>query len=193
MSQIWLISDTHFWHDNIYTFTGADGRRIRERFANAVEGDGHMIQRWHDLVKAQDHIYHLGDVCMNRENHGAEWFVKLIKGLPGHKRLILGNHDHLKMKWYIEAGFQKIRSASLVEGMLLSHYPLHQASLTFKVKGNIHGHIHQHPDVSPQHLNVSVERTNYEPIPIEEAARQLAVKLRTASKLDTGGVEITGE
>lgn len=189
--QIWITSDNHFWHENIYTFVDATGRRIRERFKDAAEGDAYMIQRWADLVKPQDSIWHLGDICMNRENHGAERFVALFKGLPGHKRWVPGNHDHLKLKWYVEAGFEKISGGRLIDGLLLTHYPVHQASISFKVKGNVHGHTHNAPDISPYHLNVSVERTNYEPIPIEETARRLKEK-QAASVLDVGGNVMDG-
>lgn len=148
-----------------------------------------MIQRWAELVKPQDHIYHLGDVCMNRENHGAEAFVRLIRSLPGHKRLILGNHDHLKMKWYIEAGFQKIRASSMLEGLLLTHYPVHESSIGMRAIGNVHGHTHDHPDIGSRHLNISVERTNYEPIPLEEVRARFTAKAR-AEMIAQKGVSI---
>ena len=181
MSQLWLHSDWHWRHDNIYSFTLKlpDGteRRIRERFANAAEGDAYMEQRWRDLVKPQDHVYCLGDLCMFRENHRADEFVKFFKSLPGHKRLILGNHDRLKTQWYIDAGFQKIRGSRFHDGLLLTHIPVHLSSISRRMKGNVHGHTHEKPDCSHLHLNVSVERTNYEPVPIEWVQGALAKKL----------------
>lgn len=195
-ANIWFISDTHFWHQNMYSFVDAGGRRIRERFVDAAEGDAYMIQRWADLVRGSDHIYHLGDVCMNRENHGGDAFVRLIRSLPGHKRLVLGNHDHLKIKWYIEAGFEKIRGSAMVDGLLLTHYPVHPSSIGFKVIGAVHGHTHQQPDISPKHLNVSVERTDYAPISLDEVKAQFAEKARLASitvpVVDAMGTLITG-
>lgn len=170
MSQIWIHSDWHRWHENIYTFTyeDADGttRRVRERFANVQEGDSYIEQRWRELVKPNDHVWCLGDLCMSRDNHRAQEFVKAFKSLPGHKRLILGNHDHLKTKWYIEAGFEKIKGSHLHDGILFSHYPLHESSL-FRAKLNAHGHIHQNNSPTPRHYNCCVEVTGYEPIPIE--------------------------
>lgn len=177
-AQIWLHSDWHWRHENIYTFTDASGRRIRERFANAAEGDAYIEQRIRDLVKPSDHLWFLGDLTMFRENHMAHEFVKLFKSLPGDKSLIPGNHDHLKFKWYLEAGL-RIRGARTHEGLLFTHYPVHPSSLSFKVRANVHGHTHGAPDIDHRYLNVSVERTNYEPMPIEEAQRRLAVKLRT--------------
>ena len=175
----------------MYNFTNASGIRIRERFKDADEGDTYMIKGWGELIRPEDHIYHLGDVCMNRENHGAEGFVKLMQSLPGHKRLVLGNHDHLKMRWYIEAGFQKIRGSALVDGLLLTHYPVHESSIGPRAIGNVHGHTHDHPDIGPRYLNVSCERTNYEPIPIEEVKARLLAKV-PAPSLDVNGHEMGG-
>ena len=186
--QIWILSDTHLWHQNIYKFTYVDAtgtqRRVREQFADAAEGDAYMLQRWRDLVKPEDHIYHLGDICMNRENHMGHAFVALMRSLPGHKRLIPGNHDHLKPHWYVDAGFEKIRGAHLLDNLWLTHVPCHPGSIPKRAIGNIHGHTHQNEDIGPLYLNVSVERTDYAPIPIEEAQRRLRIKQGNATRQD---------
>ena len=48
--QIWLISDTHFFHENMYKFIGWDGvTRTRAKFTSAAEGDEYMMMlgmRW---------------------------------------------------------------------------------------------------------------------------------------------------
>ena len=116
-------------------------------------------------------------------------FVKLMQSLPGHKRLILGNHDHYDIGIYVQAGFQKIRGSNVIDGLLLSHYPIHPGSLPRGCKGNCHGHIHQNPDVSPLHLNISVERTGYEPIPIEHAKKLLEEKQRVAQLAHDGNLK----
>ena len=199
--QIWLISDMHLWHENLYRFTYTDTegheRRVRERFENVAEGDAYMLQRWRELVRPQDHIYNLGDICMNRENHMGHAFVELFRSLPGHKRLIAGNHDHLKPKWYVDAGFEKIRGAHLLDNLFLTHVPVHPRSIPHRALGNVHGHTHQQPDLGPRYLNVSVERTAYEPIPLEEAKSRLLQKIslsETAGNhlFDVSGVEVTG-
>ena len=198
--QIWLTSDNHFGHHNIYTFVYTDAygveRRVRERFRDAVEGDAYMIQRWCELVRPEDHIWHLGDVCMERSANAKTWFVNKMRSLPGHKRLILGNHDHLAMDVYRDAGFQKIRASNVIDGLLLTHYPVHPGSIGRAI-GNCHGHTHQHPDEGPRYLNISVERTQYEPIPIETAKALLQAKIvaagqSTESMLDVSGTVMDG-
>lgn len=162
--KVWLISDTHFGHENIYKFVGFDKvTRIRERFDNAREGDAYMFDRWNDLVRPEDHIYHLGDVAMSMAP-----YVHRIRSLPGHKRLILGNHDKDPMKVYADAGFQKIMSVRMWDRkvVILTHMPIHEDGLSHS-KANIHGHIHQRVMKDPRYVNVSVERTNYEPVELE--------------------------
>jgi calcineurin-like phosphoesterase family protein len=176
--QIWIHSDWHLWHENIYTFTykDADGldRRVRERFNDAREGDAYIEQRWRDLIRPEDHVYCLGDLTMQRGKHRAEEFIKLFRSLPGHKRLILGNHDQYHVSTYSEAGFQKVKGSNMIDGLLLTHYPVHPSSLAFKVKANLHGHIHQNQSPPGKYINCCVEVNNYEPIPLEE------LKLRAA-------------
>lgn len=173
MAEHWLISDTHFGHHNIIAYAGRP-------FSNAGEMDAYMIAQWNDRVKPQDHVYHLGDVTMERSSDRVKWFTGLIRSLHGHKRLILGNHDHLPVKVYREAGFEKIRGtgAWLGNGMLLSHFPVHTSSIGMRSIACIHGHIHEKPAPPPAvrdidgaripYINVCVEQTGYGPISVDE-------------------------
>ena len=171
--QIWIISDTHFGHENIYKFLCADKvTRIRHRFRDVTEGDAFMCQRWCELVKPEDHVWHLGDVTMERSSNAKQWFVNKIRSLPGHKRLVLGNHDHLGMDVYRDAGFQKIKGSHRFERLLMTHFPIHPSSIGPNVLANVHGHIHQNPSPPGKYINVSVEVTNYEPVPLEELIKR---------------------
>lgn len=165
MVRVWVISDTHFGHENMYSFVSFDGvTRVRQAFAHCREADAFMCDRWNDLVRPEDHIYHLGDVAMNFQ----PWIYR-IKSLPGHKRLILGNHDKGRMKDYAEAGFEKIMGSRMWNRKvaLLTHIPAHPFNL-FGVKVNIHGHIHEKCIPDPRYVNVSVEQTGYAPVLLEE-------------------------
>lgn len=166
MSDIWIISDTHFSHKNMYTFTEADGFPVRKRSDNSrmtmEEGDELMIQNWNKTVKDNDIVYHLGDVYFGQ---GYEF----IYNLKGRKRLLLGNHDHSKDE-RLNTVFQKIEMWRMFKefNCLLTHTPQHESTLQGKVKYNIHGHIHRKPSPSPFHINVSVEMIDYTPVNIEE-------------------------
>jgi calcineurin-like phosphoesterase family protein len=152
---IWLISDTHFGHENIIKYCSRP-------FASADEMDEALIANWNSVVKPQDHIYHLGDVAVSQNR-----LHKVMPRLAGHKRLILGNHDnHAPIKDYAQY-FDKILVWRLFKPFILTHIPIHRESFG-KATINIHGHTHEKPPYSADYINVSVERINYTPIALEE-------------------------
>lgn len=158
--KIFVISDTHFGHENMYRFVGFDGvTRVRPEFDSAISADAEMILRWNAVVTPQDHVYHLGDVTMGNN-------LSMIKHLNGHKRLVLGNHDKCDVRAYRDAGFQKVMASRQFDRWcVLTHIPIHPESLGAKL--NIHGHIHERPAYGPQYRNVSVEQINYTPVELE--------------------------
>lgn len=165
---IWLISDTHFGHENMYSFVGLDGiTRVRPEFTCAKDADEYMIEQWNSRVKPQDHVYHLGDVAIRRAD------LQTIKKLNGHKRLVLGNHDIYLYKEYVEVGFKKLFGSRKLDKILCTHIPIHEQSIPRWAVGNVHGHIHERGNYSVRHLNVSVEQTNYAPVTLEEVQNVL--------------------
>jgi calcineurin-like phosphoesterase family protein len=189
MSDIWVISDTHFNHTNILKFSDSNtGELIRgARFSSTKEMDEHMVEQWNSVVKPGDKVYHLGDVMFGDK----EYFQKLWPKLHGQKRLIVGNHDDIK---YLSSGgfFSKVHMWRMFPefGLLLTHVPVHKSSLKrqwvsredynffeywwrrYKFRNktmlNVHGHIHQNPSPEGPYRNVSVEAINYTPVNIEE-------------------------
>lgn len=172
MSDIWVISDTHFGHDNIIQYCGRP-------FANAELMDECLVENWNNVVKDGDIVYHLGDVYFGVNGRDT------ISKLKGRKRLVLGNHDNGKDQ-VLQKVFQKIMVWRMFPefGLLLTHVPVHESTLNPLVKLkdykegdvgkermpllNVHGHIHQNPSPSNRHRNVSVEQLAYTPINIEE-------------------------
>lgn len=156
---LWLISDTHFSHENIITYCGRP-------FANAQEMDEQIVTNWNKVVKPSDHVYHLGDVTLKKQH------LEIVGRLNGKKRLLLGNHDIFEVKDYLKAGFQKVMAYRVLDGCLLSHIPVHPFSMG-RFRANIHGHMHQHEGYGPPYINVSVERIGYAPIALEEVTKGL--------------------
>lgn len=108
-SEIWLTADSHFFHANMYTFLNPDGTRVRGQFADAAEGDAYMIAAWNQVVKPEDHVWHLGDVTLDRSSGDIWKLEKVMKSLHGHKRLILGNHDHYDVRVIGMSGLRRSR------------------------------------------------------------------------------------
>lgn len=168
MSEIFVISDTHFGHENIIKYCDRP-------FNGAFEMDEVMIEKWNSVVKPQDKVYHLGDVYMGLSTHASS----TLSRLNGKKRLILGNHDNGKDQVLLKY-FQKIDVWRMFSefGLLLTHVPVHPRTLgegRFKGEGmvNIHGHIHtdrvlRHIEPDERYRCVCVEQIDYTPVNIEE-------------------------
>jgi len=179
MSNIFIISDTHFGHNAaVMHFKREDGSPLRA-FESVEACDEHMVDNWNSVVGKSDKVYHLGDVVMPK-NHKS---LAILARLNGEKVLIKGNHDELKACKYLEH-FKDIRGTHLLANIVLSHVPVHPASL-LRWRANIHGHLHNHAVLEagyvnndkqvmyregfedPKYFCASVERINYTPIPFE--------------------------
>ncbi len=162
MRNIYVISDTHFGHENFLKFRDDDGNLIRD-FSCVQEVDELMVSNWNETVRDEDIVYHLGDVYFKQG-----W--KHLERLKGRKRLVLGNHDKGKSP-HLLRGFQKIFCSRMFPefGIILTHHPIIIPE-NGKFSKNIHGHIHQNPCPTENHINVSVEAIDYRPVNIEEYA-----------------------
>lgn len=171
MSTTFVISDTHFGHDNILKFERDDGTRLRPQFTTTTEMDEHMIERWNSVVRPQDKVYHLGDVAMKKQ------YIGLLHRCNGHKRLVRGNHDIFSTKTYLEV-FEEIHGIRVFEGLALTHVPLHPDCIK-KQWTNIHGHLHNNHGpmhLGVKYLNVSVEMIDYTPVSLEELRDEIAFR-----------------
>lgn len=155
MRNIWVISDTHFGHNNIIKY-------CNRPFKSSEEMDQAMLDNWNSVVKDGDIVYHCGDFKFRNSS--------VIYHLNGRKRLILGNHDIGKDP-VLQKIFQKIMVWRMFPefGLLLTHIPVHEDTLNInKCPVNVHGHIHDRLIKDSRYINVSVEQIAYKPIHIEE-------------------------
>jgi calcineurin-like phosphoesterase family protein len=193
MSNIWLISDTHFGHAAmIHKFikhspecpdvdlTREQTQRcacpkVRGHFASVEEMDETMVANWNRVVRPADKVYHLGDVVMGDGD------FTILDRLNGQKRLCRGNHDtkkgtEAKFRKYFEAIYG---SRLLDKNLVLTHIPVHPDSLRYDWI-NVHGHTHDTPALlyGPRYFNVCVEKIDYTPIALED------LKLRIKAQAD---------
>ena len=156
----WIISDTHFFHENI----GRYCNRPEENWENWQEL---IIKNWKYLVSPDDTILHLGDFSFGNKRN----FYILTAMLKGRLFLIQGNHDRI-IKSYCEIrGVTLIKNSLNVEisdqmKLIFSHRPIVPLEDGWI---NLHGHIHNVPppiegsNLGPNHINMSVEVREYRP------------------------------
>jgi calcineurin-like phosphoesterase family protein len=170
MPSVFLVSDTHFGHKGVCHFTRSDGVTKLRPFETPEEMDEFMVKAWNEKVRPKDKVYHLGDVVINRKSLG------IMRRLNGDKVLIRGNHDIFPDIEYREY-FRELRAYHVMNGMILSHIPIHEESLgRFGV--NIHGHLHANrvmkdSVVDPRYHNVCVETTDFAPILFEDVIKRI--------------------
>ena len=184
MPAVFLISDTHFGHEKTCTvFKRKDGTPLRP-FSCAEEMDEFMVKAWNERVRPNDKVYHLGDVVINRK------FLNILGRLNGDKVLVRGNHDIFKLEDYTQY-FRDIRGYHVMNGLILSHVPVHADSLA-RFGCNIHGHLHANrvtkacdvdvatgeilygDQIDPRYFNVSVEQIDFAPILFEDVCKKIA-------------------
>ena len=177
MPAVFLVSDTHFGHAGVCRFTRNDGVTKLRPWTDPDEMDEFMVSAWNERVGPNDKVYHLGDVVINRKALG------IMRRLNGDKVLIRGNHDIFRDVEYREH-FRELRAYHVMNGMILSHIPIHSESLgRFGV--NIHGHLHANRVMLPgfngkitdivdtRYHCVCVEHTDFAPILFEDVIRRI--------------------
>jgi len=177
MPAVFLVSDTHFGHMGVCRFMRNDGVTKLRPWDTAEEMDEEMIKRWNERVRPTDKVYHLGDVVINRRA------LPTLARLNGDKVLIRGNHDIFRDTEYREY-FRELRAYHVMNGMILSHIPIHTESLG-RFGTNIHGHTHANrvmwadpmdglaEKIDPRYHCVCVEQTDFAPILFEDVIKRI--------------------
>lgn len=177
MPAVFLVSDTHFGHAGVCRFMRDDGFTKLRPWDNPEEMDEAMVKRWNETVRPNDKVYHLGDVVINRKA------LNVMRRLNGDKVLIRGNHDIFRLEDYTPF-FRDVRGYHVMNGMILSHIPVHEESLG-RFGTNIHGHLHanrvkmkdpfgyRESVVDPRYHCVCVEQTDFRPILFEDVIKKI--------------------
>ena len=174
MPAVYLVSDTHFGHAGVCRFMRNDGVTKLRPWDDPEEMDEFMIRAWNERVRPNDKVYHLGDVVINRRA------LVTLGRLNGDKVLIRGNHDIFKDDEYRKY-FRELRAYHVMNGMILSHIPIHSDSLG-RFGTNIHGHLHANRvmtevwgeyKIDPRYHCVCVEATDFAPILFEDVIKRI--------------------
>ena len=156
---VWIWSDLHL--------SDRTALEAWERpFRNTDEMDRHLLGAWNRKIRSENTIVCLGDVA-----HPDAWRKRRtlldLRNCPGHRLLVLGNHDVLNTEHLRDAGFTDQHPAALCATdppLALTHMPLREPP---PGTVNVHGHLHDADAPSERHFNVSVERTDYAPVRLD--------------------------
>ena len=155
------ISDEHYYHKGMITNCGRP-------FKNFIEMNNSIIEKNNQIVTDSDHVYHIGDFTYSDAN--LIQIRMILKKLKGSHHLILGNHDMLNPRDYIEAGFISVHTSLWIEEMVMVHDPSVYTFYKKELGILVHGHVHDLYVTIPHKpvVNVSVENFNYCPVSFDK-------------------------
>lgn len=127
----------------------------------------HLITEHNRLVKPEDDVIMVGDVCYQKTPE----YLEQVKRFNGHKILIRGNHDRVftdeQLKPYFEGGivgdgggfFQQCAGVPCY----ITHYPTEGVKNAF----NLVGHIHAAWKYQLNMLNIGVDVHHFRPVDLD--------------------------
>ena len=177
--SVWITSDTHFGHRNIIKYCNRPWNHGKDEDGSIIVTDedvlamdNEIIKRWNSVVKDSDIVWHLGDFALG----GKEVAERVFPQLNGKINLVMGNHDHWKLKWYYDLGFNRVydRKVIINDFVILSHAPLMFLNENCPFF-NVFGHVHDssaYQTWTKTGCCVCVERHDYTPVSFEELKKK---------------------
>lgn len=174
IQDVYIISDTHFYHNKIAEYCGRP-----ENWQDMI------IENWNSIIGVDDIVLHLGDFAIIKgfqlqmyNSTKKEMIKNLVDKLNGKIYLIKGNHDRHSVGFFRDTGITLIKKPFVIE------YSGEKILFSHKFKPckskiiNVHGHWHQKSlfifkVYKNYHINMSVEQTMYKPIQFKNLYRYL--------------------
>jgi calcineurin-like phosphoesterase family protein len=182
-TNYWFTADQHRGHEKVIV----KGNRP---FSGIAHQDEVLDDEWRTVVKPQDVVFVLGDFSFYK----ASKTDAILKGLPGQKWLIKGNHDSSKENAKVTS-WHKItsREERRLNGDLfvLDHHPILSWRDAHWGSYHLHGHCHgnmKYPEMlqNSRIMDVGVDAIaarfgKYRPISLDEVVSLLESKGPTYS------------
>lgn len=179
MSNIFVTSDLHFGHDRefIWKARGFDSVQAMNKA---------YVDRWNAVVKAEDHVYVLGDLML-----GDKLNIEYLKKLNGIIHIVLGNHDTnsrqamydelenvVEIAWAIKLDHNKYH-------FLMTHFPCLTGNLEAEslrqMTLNLYGHTHQTTNFyndMPFMYHVGVDSHDGYPVLLDDIIEEMHAKVK---------------
>lgn len=157
MNKIFFTADLHFGHTNILRhcpnrpFATESDTRLHDEW---------LLDLWRSTIEKKDDIYILGDLTFLKSEDARH----LLEKLPGHKHMILGNHDgsiKAYSNYFVSTNqlndivIKPAKAEFLHENLQLSlcHYPMvtwnHKPHGSIMLHGHCHGRLDEYNGQSP--------------------------------------------
>lgn len=163
--KIYIITDTHFFHDKIAEYC--------DRPKNHTEIIGENLLSIN--LSKDDILIHLGDICVGNDQKAHELY---IQPLVCRKWLVRGNHDNKSNSWYIAHGWDWVGDQFIAKlfgkKILFSHLP---QKIDNTIDMNIHGHFHNtlHRLLNKKWVTPEEEKRNMIPLSVLTDKHKLLV------------------
>ena len=149
--KYWIISDTHFSHENIIKY-------CNRPFKTKEEMNEKIIKNWNEVVKQDDIVFHLGDFSFKSE------YDKIKERLIGKIILVSGNHDKGIIHSIIINYGGKMWQ--------LVHNP-EEAELDFNICGHVHNHWKIKKEDGKIIYNCGVDVNNFKPVSLNTVIKTI--------------------
>lgn len=170
MPNTWFTADFHLGHANIIRYCGRP-------FATCEEMDQAIVGRLNAVVKANDHLYFLGDFCM-----GSMARVLAYRRRIQCKKIfaVSGNHDKQARKLKEEFSWLENLAELSIHGhpVVLCHYALRVWNRSGRGSWHLYGHSHGRLPEAPDSLSmdVGVDTHDFRPWHYDEIAEIMKKK-----------------
>jgi len=184
--MIWFTADHHFGHANVIKF-------CNRPFADVEEMNEIMVERWNEVVKSSDWVYHLGDFTLGN----FEVFKEFALRLNGRILIVPGGHDK---RWMNDKKRRPVNKVEILPKLheikvgertiVLCHYPMLSWEKSHYGSLHLHGHSHgklgvvsRSGDVDlpgleqGKRIDVGVDCWNFYPFNLEELERFSLLKI----------------
>ena len=184
-NDVFFISDFHLFHKNVIKF---DNRPFKDKNGEPDVRAMHrtIIDNWNSVVKDEDVVFYLGDLCFGRP----EWANEVIFALRGKIHFVMGNHDEYKeiKKYNRFEGIYDLVDLNILNSpidknlhFILMHYPIfswnRQHHGTYHVHGHCHGNLHHGETkdyyVGRKVIDVGCNIIDYTPISYKDVVKKL--------------------
>lgn len=141
--RIFYAADLHLGHRSMPKYEKA--AHVPNAPDTVEDRDRLIMENWNATVSRNDDVWILGDVAYAPETA----FLRLMRQLNGHKRIVMGNHDKTWVRKFAQTHKGDVvdvvdyaRISDKGRKVVLSHYPIAFWDCQHQGAYHLYGHVH---------------------------------------------------